>query len=172
MTLVYIIFGVVLLLGFTAFTGAPYVPSKQNDLQVAFTKLYPLSAKDVLVDMGSGDGKVLRFARKFGAKAIGYEIGPVYVWLSRLLAKKDRGQQIIAKSYWGAQLPAGTTVVYAFSPTRDIKRLYRLIQSEATRLGRKLAFISYGMDVPGLKPDKKAGAHFLYMVAPCGNKKP
>ena len=56
----YIIAGLIVFAGFTAFTGAPYVPSKPREVKRAFTKLYKLSAKDVVVDIGSGDGLVLR----------------------------------------------------------------------------------------------------------------
>ena len=100
MIAVLIILGVVLLFWFTAFTGAPYVPSKKSDLRAAFTGLYHLGASDMLVDLGSGDGVVLRTARRYGARAVGYEIGPVYVWVSRLLAMGDKKQQVIAKNYW------------------------------------------------------------------------
>jgi len=47
---------VVLLFGFVAFTGAPYVPSRRRDLQKAFDELYRLKKTDVLVDIGSGGG--------------------------------------------------------------------------------------------------------------------
>jgi hypothetical protein len=42
---------VVLLFGFVAFTGAPYVPSRRRDLQKAFDELYQLKKTDVLVDI-------------------------------------------------------------------------------------------------------------------------
>lgn len=93
----YVIIALVLVLGFTAFTGAPYVPSKKRELRQVFKQLYALSSKDTLVDLGSGDGVVLREARRCGAAAVGYEIGPVYVAVSRLLARGDKKQQIIAK---------------------------------------------------------------------------
>lgn len=172
MILFYVIIALVLVLGFTAFTGAPYVPSKKRELRQVFKRLYVLSSKDTLVDLGSGDGVVLREARRCGAVAVGYEIGPVYVAVSRLLAHGDKKQQIIAKSYWKGMFPAATTVVYTFGTSRDIGRMYTLVQREATRLGHALAFISYGIAVPGVIYDKKQGAHFLYTIAPCGNEKP
>ena len=65
--------------GLVVFRGAPYVPSKKTYINQAFSDLYPLTDKDVLVDVGSGDGVVLRSATKFGALAIGYEINPILV---------------------------------------------------------------------------------------------
>ena len=36
----------IVFLGFTAFTGAPYVPSMKKELREAFKKLYPLKKKE------------------------------------------------------------------------------------------------------------------------------
>jgi cyclopropane fatty-acyl-phospholipid synthase-like methyltransferase len=43
---------------------------------------------ETLVDLGSGDGRVLiTAAREYGLKGVGLEIDPVKVWASRLLVK-------------------------------------------------------------------------------------
>jgi hypothetical protein len=157
-------------LGFTAFTGAPYVPSKRRDIERAFTKLYKLSSKDTLVDMGSGDGVVLRMARRYGATAVGYEISPLLVLLSRLLARGDGKQKIISKSYWSANFPSATTVIYTFGDNRDIAKMYQKGQSEATRLGKTINFITYGFAVPGIEATSKSGAHFLYTIPALAKK--
>ena len=65
---------VVLLFGFVAFTGAPYVPSRRRDLQKAFDELYQLKKTDMLVDIGSGDGVVLRETNRHGARTISYKL--------------------------------------------------------------------------------------------------
>jgi hypothetical protein len=161
-----LLFLLIIMLGFTAFTGAPYLPSKRRDLEAVFSKLYPLSNKDVLVDLGSGDGVVLRAARKFGASAVGYEIGPVYYAVSKLLARGDKKQTIHLKSYWHAQFPKGTTVVFAFSDGRDIKKVHALIGRQAAVLGRPLMFITHGFEVPGVKPLRSEGAYHVYRVGP------
>lgn len=161
-----IIFFVIVLLGFTAFTGAPYLPSMRKDLKGVFTKLCPLSSKDTLVDLGSGDGIVLREARLRGAAAVGYEIGPVYYWISKLYARGDTKQKIYLQSYWNAKFPKETTVVFAFSDGRDIKKVYALVERQATRLGRPLMFITHGFEVAGQKAIGSHGAYYLYKVGP------
>lgn len=161
-----ILFFIIVLLGFTALTGAPYLPSKQGDLKKVFSGLYPLGNTDVVVDLGSGDGIVLRVARGFGAKAYGYEIGPVYYAVSKLLARGDAKQRVYFKSYWNARFPLDTTVVFAFSDGRDIQRVYELIERQAAVLRRPLAFITHGFDVPGHVAVAKQGAYYLYTVSP------
>ena len=69
--------GIVALFLLTALRGAPYVPSRRQDIDRAFTELYHISKEDHLVDLGSGDGVVLRQAAKKGASASGFEINPV-----------------------------------------------------------------------------------------------
>ena len=153
---------------FTAFFGAPYVPSKKREIRQAFKQLYPLTHRDTVVDLGSGDGIVLRVARECGAVAIGYELSPLLVVISKLLARGDSKQRIITKNYWHVDFPPQTTVVYAFSDGRDIAKMYRLITKQAGKLQRELMFISYGIAVPGVAPAKTQGAYFLYAIAPCG----
>ena len=58
-----IILILVVLFGFTAFTGAPYVPSLKSEIKKAFTKLYRISSKDFLIDLGAGDG-IVNFQEK------------------------------------------------------------------------------------------------------------
>lgn len=125
---------VVLVLGFTAFFGAPYVPSRRKELKLLFDQAYRLGVQDTVVDLGSGDGVVLRVARQYGAKTIGYELGPIYFLISKLLARGDKGQSIYMTSYWTTDFPKATTVVYAFSDGRDIAKVGRLVQAQADRL--------------------------------------
>lgn len=157
---------VIVLVGFVAFTGAPYVPSKRRDVVKALSELYPVTSSDVLVDIGSGDGVVLRVASRRGATAIGYEIHPVLVAVSRILSRNDPKVSVRLANFWRAPLPKSVTVVYTFGDARDIKKMYARVQSEATRLNKTIAFISYAFDIPGVKPTKIAGAHYLYTLKP------
>jgi len=168
----YIIAGLIVFAGFTAFTGAPYVPSKPREVKRAFTKLYKLSAKDVVVDIGSGDGLVLRAARRQGARAVGYEINPVLVLVAKWMSRHDAGIEVRLANFWRRSLPDDTTVVYTFGDDRDIKRMYDRVVAEATRIGRPLWFISYGFNLPGIEPTRSEGAYFLYRCEPLRTDQP
>ncbi|QQS21534.1 hypothetical protein IPM09_03340 [Candidatus Saccharibacteria bacterium] len=162
----WIVLGVICFFGFMAFTGAPYVPSKPKDVKRALTELYPLTARDLLVDIGAGDGLILRMASKLGARAVGYEINPAIAMLATLLSLGDERVVVYMRNFWKATLPKDTTVVYTFADSRDIAKMYNKVQEAANQLGRKLAFISYGFEVPSMKPTKTVGAHHLYIVKP------
>ncbi len=148
------------------FRGSPYVPSHSLQVKNAFTELYNISKKDVLVDIGSGDGLVLRAAAKLGARAVGYEINPILVVVSKLLSRKYKNINVMLADFWLTNLPDNVTVVYVFSVTRDVKKIVDKIQKEANRLKRSIYIISYGGEFKCIKSIKNLGAHFLYKVEP------
>lgn len=161
-----IICGVILLFGFVVVRGAPYVPSHRRFVRLAFTKLYDLGAKDVLVDLGSGDGIILRLAAERGAKATGYELNPALVFISRLLARGNPNIQTKLADYWLVDLPKDVTIVYAFVVTRDIKKLERLMQKYTNQCGHSIKLITYGSPLQNKQPIKTLHAHSLYIFDP------
>lgn len=161
----------ILLFGFVVFFGAPYVPSKKRELKHAFDELYALGPSDTLVDIGSGDGIVLRQAAKYGAKAVGYELNPLLVLISRWLSRREQNVTVHTANFWHAKFPKSTTVVYTFGEKRDIAKMAKKVEDEANRLGKPLAFISYAFKVPGQTPQKTLGAYYLYEYSPLQIKK-
>lgn len=156
----------VVLFGFVVFRGAPYVPSQKKFIRQAFSELYPLGPKDVLVDVGSGDGVVLRVASERGARAIGYEINPLLVVLSRFFSRHDPKVTVELADFWLVALPDTTTVVYAFAATPYMKKMAVKMQDEADRLGRPLRFISHGSMLHDMKAIASIGAYSLYEFHP------
>jgi SAM-dependent methyltransferase len=62
---------------------APFVPTPHEVVE-RMLELAEISANDLVYDLGSGDGRiVIAAARKYGAKAVGFEIDPVLVTHSR-----------------------------------------------------------------------------------------
>ncbi len=162
----YIIGAVVLVLGFSVFFGAPYVPSRRRDLKRMFDELYPVSKYDLLVDLGSGDGLILREASRRGAKAVGYEISPLLVTLSKWFSWNDKKVTIYLANHWLAKFPEKTTVVYAFSVERDASKLKKKLQSEADRLKKPLILICYSSPLPNTQPIRTFEAYHLYEFYP------
>jgi hypothetical protein len=155
---------VVVVFGIVVFRGAPYVPSRKRELAEAFEELYRLNETDVLIDIGSGDGIVLREAAKRQARAVGYELNPILVLISRLLSRKQPLVEVYLADFWLVKLPPETTVVYVFGESRDITKMAKKVEDEAKRLQKQLAFISYGFKVPDRQPVKKVGAYYLYQL--------
>lgn len=174
MGIAWIILGtVVMLFLLTVFRGAPYVPTRKSDLERAFTKLCPIGSDDFIVDIGAGDGIVLRQAALRGARGLGLELNPVLVGVATILNWRQRGKiRVKLADFWYTQLPSETTLVYAFGESRDIKKMYQKIEHEATRLGKPLLFMSYGFAVADAAPIKHDKSFYLYRILPLLEAKP
>lgn len=167
----FVVYGVgalALVFGLGAFFGAPYVPTRRGDLRRMFRHMRPVSPADTVLDIGSGDGIVLREALRQGAgSAIGFEINPVFFALSQFLLRADKRASVRLVNAWVTDFPDDTTLVYIFSVGRDGKRLVRKMQNETTRLQRPLTLICYGNALPGgLRPVKTFEAYFMYVFEP------
>ena len=160
----YIVCGIVVLLGFTAFFGAPYVSSRNPEIARAFKTLYPLSENDLLVDLGCGNGKVLKMATKFGARGIGIELNPLFFLIAKLRLRKNKRATVKFGDMFHIKLPEKTTVIYVFGVERDGERLYRHLEGEAKRLGHGLTLLSYATPIKNHHPDREFEAYYLYRI--------
>ena len=166
MELLIVVAILVLFFGGIVAVGAPYVPSHNSDVATAFDTLYQLSKKDTVVDIGSGDGRVLRAASRRGAKAVGFELNPLLWLISRLLSVRDPRVSVQLRDAWTAAFPDDTTLVYAFAVKRDARKLIRTVEREANRLERSLVLLCYGSPLKGLTPHAEKGAHYRYLIKP------
>ena len=150
----------------TALTGAPYVPTHKKQADEVFLELRPVSDDDSVLDIGSGDGVVMRSALEAGAgRAVGYEITPILVIISWLrLLSYGKKASIELKNFWSSPFPDDTTVVYTFGESRDILKMYKRVQQEAIRLNRSIDFVSYAFEVPGELYHDRNRSHFLYKI--------
>jgi len=171
MWLLIIAFVVILMFGLVVFSGSPYVPSRKEYIKQALTELCPISSSDLLVDIGSGDGVVLREAAKLGARAVGYEINPILVLISQFLSGKYDLVSVRLANFWLEKIPDNTTVIYVFSVTRDIKSIIKKIQKETNRLGHQIRVISYGSEFKGVEHLKDVGGYHLYVFYPLQSDK-
>ena len=158
----WIVLGIVFIFALTAFTGAPFVPSLNKDLREIFAKLYSLSEKDYLVDLGSGDGKVLKVANSLGARALGVEINPFLYFFSKIRFIGNPKVQVKYGDLFHRKYPDDVTVFYAFGDSRDIERIAKIVQKHADRTKQSCFLISHAFDLAEKKPVKKQGAYLLY----------
>mmetsp|Transcript_7131 Transcript_7131/g.14318 ORF Transcript_7131/g.14318 Transcript_7131/m.14318 type:complete len:210 (+) Transcript_7131:338-967(+) len=77
--------------------GAPYMPTLRKSLDVVFGKVLPKlkpveagKATPIMVDLGSGDGRVVIEAARHGYRAVGYELNPMLVAVSHTWAFWDQ----------------------------------------------------------------------------------
>jgi cyclopropane fatty-acyl-phospholipid synthase-like methyltransferase len=71
------------------YTDVPFVPTPANVVD-AMLDLAGINPTDILVDLGSGDGRiVIAAAKRFGIQATGVEIDPELVRQSEALASQE-----------------------------------------------------------------------------------
>lgn len=103
--------------------GAPFVPTN-NASASAMIALARIRRGDVVYDLGSGNGKLLRLATKQGARAIGYEINPFLVLWANL-----RGDRTIWKNFWHADI-SDADIIFIYLLPSKMARLAEKIQRE------------------------------------------
>ena len=163
MTFLFILTAIIVIcFGFVVLRGAPYVPTRKKQIKQAFDELYVVGQKDVVVDLGSGDGILLREASKRGAKAVGYELNPILVVISRLMSRSQNNISIQWADFWKKQLPDETTVVYIFINTKDTKHMKQFLEDHVKRTKKGLKVISYAFVLPGMSAQKNVGPMHLY----------
>lgn len=109
-------------------TGAPYVPST-NPVARSMIELARLKKGMTVYDLGSGDGKLLLLAASEGAHAVGIEINPFLVLLSKL---RTIGKNISVHwgSFWHADLKGGDILFIYLLPWR-MENLAKLLKEKA-----------------------------------------
>lgn len=143
------------------FRGAPYVPTHKRDVEALFG-LHDFKPGEVLVDLGSGDGRVLNEAAKRGVRAVGYELNPFLVFYSRWRLGGAKNVSVKLQDFWGAKLPDNTAVVFVFLADPFMKKLDRKLTREAERLGHDIILVSYGMKITGKTPQREQGGLLSY----------
>lgn len=155
---VFIILAVILIFSFVILFGAPYLPTLKNRAEDAI-KLLDLKSGQTLVELGSGDGRILRMAAERGIKAVGYELNPLLVLYSRLICFRYRKLVTIkCRNYWQVTLPE-CDGIYVFLLDRFMPKLNKKIIQEKHGF---VKLVSFAFKIPGREPAKEKNGLFLY----------
>lgn len=148
----------VLLFGLVVIFGPPYLPTRRQQVETALD-LLALKPGQTMLDLGSGDGRVLRAAAKRGWKAVGIELNPVLVLVSKISTWRYRQQvRVIWGSYFSvAWLPAAG--IFTFMLGRQMAELDKRLNVWPHRPVR---LASFAFEIPGKKPITKKDGVFLY----------
>lgn len=146
--------------------GAPYVPTRARDAEALFA-LYDFKPGELLVDLGSGDGRVLIAAARRGVQSVGYELNPLLAGLTWLRLRPFKKHATVrCRDFWLTPLPQDTAVVFVFLAGPFMHKLDRYLAREAARLDRDITLISYGMKVEGRSPQQEQGSFMVYRYKP------
>jgi tRNA G37 N-methylase Trm5 len=108
-----------------------YVPTPQEVVE-AMLQMANVTAKDVVYDLGSGDGRIpITAAQKFGATAIGIDINPVRVKeATENLAKTTLGNKVkfLNQDLFETDLSPATVITLYLLPSLNLKLMPKLKQ--------------------------------------------
>lgn len=132
--------------------GAPYAPTRLPVVKKAFDWA-GIGASDTLIDLGTGDGKILLEAARRGASAIGYELSPilwVVAWLRILHARgRDRARVKFA-NFYKQTLPPQTNRIFAFLMPHNMARVAAFLKEQ--KLPDKTLVFAYAFPFAEVEP--------------------
>jgi len=125
--------------------GAMFHPSALIRVKT-FLDATEMSPDELLIDIGCGDGRVLKEARKrYGVKALGYEINPMAYVLARLRNIFSRHVDIRYKNFWKENISTAD-VVFCYLFPDVMARLAKKLEQEL-RPGTRV--VSCNFPLPG-----------------------
>jgi hypothetical protein len=131
---------------------AIYVPTPQ-DVVEKMLELAAVKKTETLVDLGCGDGRiVVTAAKKYGCKAIGYDIDPECVKMAKESVKKHSvGERVTIeqKDFFTVDL-GKVDVVALYLPPKVLARLLPQLQ----RLPAGARIVSHAFALPGIVPGR------------------
>ena len=154
---ILIVIGFALLICFAGvlLVGAPYLPTLKPQVQVAL-ELADLKSGQTLIELGSGDGKVLIAAAQQGITVVGYELNPLLVIISWLRTRKYRQNvRIIWGDFWKKPWPEAE-VIFTFLLPKYMKKLDTKI---AHYPHKPVKLVSFAFQIPGKKATAKQGVY-------------
>ncbi len=151
---------------FVAFTfvvafGAPFLPTLKKRVPEALD-LINLKKGQTLLELGSGDGRVLTEAAKRGLNAVGYELNPMLVAYSKMATFKYRKQvKIIWGNYWNNSWPKADGVfVFLLQPYME------KLDNKISKLNYPTKLVSFAFRIPDKKITKENKGLYLYNYKP------
>jgi 16S rRNA A1518/A1519 N6-dimethyltransferase RsmA/KsgA/DIM1 with predicted DNA glycosylase/AP lyase activity len=150
---------VVLLFGFVVWFGAPYLPTLRAQTDEALD-LLDLAPGQTLLELGCGDGRVMRAAAQRGLKVIGYELNPLLVIVAWLATLRYRRQvRVVWGNFWHGTLPPADGI-FVFLLDKYMAKLDKKVTQE--QQGRVVKLVSFAFQIPDHKPTKTSKGLFLY----------
>jgi len=155
---VWIIIGIIFYI-VPLFFGAPYEGTGKKKIE-EILKISHVKKGDKIIDLGSGDGRiVIAFAKK-GIESHGFEINPILVLYSRYKIKKANLKYAFIhwKSFWKADLKK-YDIVILFQYKTLMERIEKKLKKE---LKNSAKIISYHWKFPNYKVIENKDDIYLY----------
>jgi len=141
--------------------GAPYLPTLKPRVKDALD-LIDLKPGQTMLELGSGDGRVLLAAAERGIYSIGYELNPILVLFAKFKTRKYKKYVTIKiQNFWTKKLPE-VDGIFTFLLNPYMEKLDKKIihdQIGSTRV------VSFAFEIPNKRPNKTKNGLFLYLYS-------
>ena len=153
----YLVFTVVAI-----FAGAAPIPSTESTVK-CMMDLANIQPGELLLDLGSGDGRILIAGAKRGARCIGFEINPILLWYTRLRARIQglTSISVHGTNLWDADIKDADILTIYMVPIY-MERLRKKIQAEMKPGSRVISGV---YPFPDWEPEKTNGRVYMYRVS-------
>lgn len=139
--------------------GAPYLPTLRPQIKTAL-EMADLKPGQTLIELGSGDGRVLIAAARQGLNVVGYELNPLLVMISWLRTRRYRRHvRIIWGDFWQKDWPEAEAVFTFLLPRYMSKLDKKVIQF----YNRPVKLVSFAFKIPGKTLARQKDGVFLYL---------
>jgi trans-aconitate methyltransferase len=130
--------------------GALYVSTSRTRISAVMDAV-PMQPGQLLVDIGCGDGRVLRKVRKrYGARALGYELNFLAYLKAKILCFRLRNVEVKWRNFWTADLSEADVVFCYLFP--DV--MSDLATKFKANLKPGTVVVSCNFHLPGFIPEK------------------
>jgi hypothetical protein len=142
--------------------GAGYDPTPMDRVH-KMLELARVNEKDILYDLGSGDGRiVMTAAKKYGAQAVGIEADPlryIFSWFMVAFSGYKRNVQLQFGSFFRKNLDRATVItVFLYGPTNNkLKEKFQRELQPGTRI------VSYIWEFSGWDPEDALPGDRIYL---------
>lgn len=121
--------------------GALFIPTSSMRIKT-FLNALPMSPEEFFLDLGCGDGRVLREARRrYGVKAVGFEVNLLAYLAAKLGNFRFKGVQIRWRNFWEVDL-SHADVVFCYLFPDVMERLAKKLEAEL-RPGSKVVSANF-----------------------------
>lgn len=143
--------------------GAPFWPTDRRRVR-KMLDLVEIQPTDRVVDLGSGDGRlVIAAAERGAAQSVGYELDSFWFNVSRDAQRKSPHAnriEFIQKSFWEIDL-SQFTVVFLYQGKHILKPLTEKLRSELPPSAR---IVSNSFPLPKWEAERETSGAYLYVI--------
>lgn len=146
-----------------------YLPTP-HDVVERLLQLGEVTEKDVVYDLGCGDGRiVVAAARRFGCRAVGVDLDPERIREALALAREHKVEKLVTirqQDLFQVDLTEASVVTLFLLPNLNVKLIPQL---EKMRPGARV--LTHEFDIDGIEPEKSVtfvskedgNEHLLYL---------